>query len=242
MDSCGKSIGDSVVIEDFLQAFDNMCHDLIFDVDLRSHKVVYRSEYHSLYEEIDSLGNGAITGKESENVSDFVRYLSGEDCEQFNRMIEAMLTLYRRLPSDLRGRLCIMSDLKCIFKGNGTMLYKMSPLAKDEASGLPKFILCRVGFPIGANSVVYAQIVGTGDRYVYDMNDKFWRKSSEEKLTEVEKSIIVQASRGLTVAEVAAKLCKSTDAVKSAKKRIFQKLGVRNMAQAMMHATNHKLL
>ena len=242
MDSCGKSVGDSVMIEEFLQAFDNMCHDLIFAVDLRSHKVVFRSEYHSLYEEIDSLGNGTINGKESENVSDFVRYLSGEDCEQFDRMIEAMFALYRSLPSDLQGRLCIMSDLKCIFKGNGTMLYKISPLAKDEANGLPKFILCRVGFPIGANSVVYAQVIGTGDRYVYDMNDKFWRKSSEGKLTEVEKSIIVQASRGLTVAEIAANLYKSTDAVKSAKKRIFQKLGVKNMAQAMMHATNHKLL
>ncbi len=242
MDSCGKSVGDSVMIEEVLQAFDNMCYDLIFVADLWSHKVVYRSEYHSLYEEIDSLGNGLINGKESENVSDFVKYLSGEDCEQFNRMIEAMLALYRRLPSDLQGRLCIMSDLKSVYKGNGAMLYKLSPLVKDETNGLPKFILCRVEFPIGANSVVYAQVVGTGDRYVYDMSDKSWRKSNEEKLTEAEKSIIVQASRGLTVAEIAANLYKSTDAVKSAKKRMFQKLGVKNMAQAMMHATNHKLL
>lgn len=242
MDSSRKGIGDSVLIEDFLRAFDNMCYDLIFAVDLQSCKVVYRSEYHSLYEEIDSSGSGPINGKDCENVSDFVRYLSGDDCEQFDRIIEAMLALYGKLPSDMRSRLCIMSDLKSVYKGNGTILYKMSPLVEDETRGLPKFILCRVEFPMGTDSVVYAQIVGTGDRYVYDMDDKVWHKSSVEKLTDVEKSVMAQAAKGLTVTEIAARLCKSTDAVKSEKKRIFQKLGVNNMAQAMLLATNHKLL
>jgi DNA-binding NarL/FixJ family response regulator len=61
-------------------------------------------------------------------------------------------------------------------------------------------------------------------------------------LTEGEKSVLTLSIQGYTMSEIADRICLSPDTVKKYRQRIFEKLGVRNISEAIAAATNNKLL
>jgi len=61
-------------------------------------------------------------------------------------------------------------------------------------------------------------------------------------LTETERDILRLSSQGYTMDEIATMLCKSIDTIKTYKKRLFAKLEVRSIAEALSYATNYKLI
>jgi len=61
-------------------------------------------------------------------------------------------------------------------------------------------------------------------------------------LTEVERDILRLSSQGYTMNDIADKLCKSIDTIKTYKKRLFAKLEVKSITEALSYATNYKLL
>ena len=61
-------------------------------------------------------------------------------------------------------------------------------------------------------------------------------------LTDGEKSVLTLSIQGYTMAEIADKLCLSTDTIKKYRQRIFEKLDVRNITEAIIAVTNSKLI
>lgn len=61
-------------------------------------------------------------------------------------------------------------------------------------------------------------------------------------LTDGEKSVITLSIQGLTMTEIGDKMCLSPETIKKYRKQIFEKLGVRNISEAIIAATNNKLL
>lgn len=61
-------------------------------------------------------------------------------------------------------------------------------------------------------------------------------------LTDGEKSVLMLSIQGYTMAEIADRICLSPDTVKKYRQRIFVKLNVRNVSEAIVAATNSKLL
>ncbi len=61
-------------------------------------------------------------------------------------------------------------------------------------------------------------------------------------LTEGEKSVITLSIQGYIMSEIADKMCMSPDTIKKYRKQLFEKLGVRNITEAIIAATNNKLL
>ena len=61
-------------------------------------------------------------------------------------------------------------------------------------------------------------------------------------LTESEKSVLTLSIQGYTMSEIADKICLSLDTIKKYRKRIFEKLDVHNISEAIVAATNNKLL
>ena len=61
-------------------------------------------------------------------------------------------------------------------------------------------------------------------------------------LTEGEKSVLTLSIQGYTMSEIADRICLSPDTVKKYRQRIFDKLCVRNISEALAAATNTKLL
>ena len=76
----------------------------------------------------------------------------------------------------------------------------------------------------------------------YDLKGNFWRETELVKLTGREKEILIHSTRGYTINEIANEIFVSPDTVKFHRKKLFEKLGVANISEAITYATNNKLI
>ena len=84
--------------------------------------------------------------------------------------------------------------------------------------------------------------VGSSEYFEYNMTSHRWVRKQMPTLTESEKSVLTLSIQGYTMSEIADKICLSLDTIKKYRKRIFEKLDVHNISEAIVAATNNKLL
>lgn len=120
--------------------------------------------------------------------------------------------------------------------------HKLTPLALTS-DGRIWLALCVVSAS-SHNTPGHIEIhrVGSPDFFEYNRLTWRWDKRSMPTLTDGEKSVITLSIQGFTMLEIADKMCLSPDTIKKYRKQIFGKLGVRNISEAIMAATNNKLL
>ena len=76
----------------------------------------------------------------------------------------------------------------------------------------------------------------------YDIVGNYWKQTELIKLTNREKEILKHSTRGYTINEIAEAIFVSPDTVKFHRKKLFEKLGVANISEAITYATNNKLI
>ena len=79
---------------------------------------------------------------------------------------------------------------------------------------------------------------GANSYYEYLLREHCWKKKYIPELSEMEQEILALSAQGYTMSDMADMLCRSVDTVKASKKRLFTKLGVRNIASAVSFASN----
>ncbi|MDE6023087.1 MAG: helix-turn-helix transcriptional regulator, partial [Muribaculaceae bacterium] len=80
------------------------------------------------------------------------------------------------------------------------------------------------------------------DYWEYDLDFHRWKKRTAPVLNETEKEILTLSIQGLTINAIADQVHRAVDSVKSARRRLFEKLEVNNISEAISYATNYKLL
>ena len=68
-----------------------------------------------------------------------------------------------------------------------------------------------------------------------------WKTKERVIVSETECDIIRMSEKGYTMNEISEKIYKSIDTVKSCKRSLFSKLGVRNITEAVSHTINYRL-
>lgn len=76
----------------------------------------------------------------------------------------------------------------------------------------------------------------------YNTKEKRWIEKLEIRLTEKEREVLMLSVRGFTVEEIATQIYRSKESVKSRCKKIFSKLGVSTMREAIIVAINKRLI
>ena len=77
----------------------------------------------------------------------------------------------------------------------------------------------------------------------YDFEEQKWLPSDKKKhLTTSERNMLIYAARGYTIDEISKLMYRSVDTVKMYRRRIFSKLGVNNISEAIFHAVQQNLL
>lgn len=85
-------------------------------------------------------------------------------------------------------------------------------------------------------------IFGDNFRYTYDFEQKRFLPFNENmELTLMEKAILLRAAKGLTTEQIADNLCRSVNTIKTHKSRLFDKLHVSSMSEAMTFVQNYDL-
>ncbi|MDE7153921.1 MAG: helix-turn-helix transcriptional regulator [Muribaculaceae bacterium] len=137
----------------------------------------------------------------------------------------------------------IQYDFHILNQGHPILVnHKLTPLALTS-DGRIWLALCVVS---ASNHTTPGHIemrrIGSSDFFEYNRITRRWDKRSIPTLTDGEKSVITLSIQGFTMLEIADKMCLSPDTIKKYRKQIFEKLGVRNISEAIIAAANNKLL
>ena len=155
----------------------------------------------------------------------------------------AGFAFYEGIPVKERKEWYISCDFHILDNGRKTLVnHKMTPL-ELTSDGRIWLALCVVTAATHADAGhIEMHHAGTSDFYEYNVVSRKWKKKRMPVLTDGEKSVLMLSIQGYTMAEIADKICLSTDTVKKYRQRIFVKLNVRNISEAIVAATNSKLL
>ncbi len=155
----------------------------------------------------------------------------------------AGFSFYSNLPVEERRDWYIQYDFHIVNNGHPILInHKLTPIALTS-DGQIWLALCVVS---ASNHTTPGHIemhrVGSPEYFEYNRLTRRWNKRSLPTLTEGEKSVITFSIQGYTMSEIADKMCLSPDTIKKYRKQLFEKLGVRNITEAIVAATNNKLL
>lgn len=120
--------------------------------------------------------------------------------------------------------------------------HKLTPLALTS-DGRIWLALCVVSAATHTNAGhIEMHRTSSSDFFEYNLNTRRWNKRQMPVLTEIEKSVLSLSIQGYTMSEIADKICLSLVTIKKYRQRIFEKLDVRNISEAIIAAVNSKLL
>lgn len=76
----------------------------------------------------------------------------------------------------------------------------------------------------------------------YSREGRRWKQHTRGKLSVEERHILLLSAQGYKMEEIADRICKSLDTVKFYKKRLFEKMEVDNITEALFYALNYRLI
>jgi len=83
---------------------------------------------------------------------------------------------------------------------------------------------------------------GDNKIFKYDLEGDYWKATEKIKLTSREKEVLQYSIRGFTINEIAEAIFVSPDTVKFHRRKLFEKLEVVNISEAIAYATNNRLV
>ena len=78
--------------------------------------------------------------------------------------------------------------------------------------------------------------------FEFNLETDSWERKQKVKLSERETEILSLYAGGLTINEIAEKIFISSDTVKFHRRKLFEKMGVDNITEALSYATHNKLI
>ncbi len=145
----------------------------------------------------------------------------------------------------IEERLCYSISYDFHIQNNGDSFlvnHKLTPLAMDP-NGHMWLAVCYVSISNHDEpGNVVVRKLGQSEFWKYDLDLDRWFTMPGVKLSDGEKEVLLLSARGLTVEEIAARVHRAKDSIKSRRRAIFEKLGVRSISEAIAFAVNYKLI
>ena len=171
----------------------------------------------------------------------FLQCTPKEEHNMLHEINEVAFEMFFKMGDD-EARTCVVSYDYHLVHGSrrGLVSQQMTPLAFNQ-SGQLWLGLCVISL---SHNKEPGNLVLKSDRraMIYDFDRHIWNLLAPVQLSADEKSVIQLAAKGYTIEQIAEKMCKAVDTVKQCRRRLFAKLGVDNIAEAVVFAINNKLL
>ena len=226
------------------------------DEYIRSAEAFSRSSYQSVYI-IDyfrqnflyvSSNPMFLCGLSSERVNElgyrfYLDFVPEDEQPMLLTLNKAGFAFYNDIPVQERKDWYISYDFHLLNEGKKILVnHKLTPLALTS-DGRIWLALCVVSAATHTDAGhIEMHRVGSSEYFEYSTVSRRWIKKQMPTLTDGEKSVLTLSIQGYTMSEIADKIYLSTDTIKKYRKHIFEKLEVRNISEAIVAATNNKLL
>lgn len=224
---------DSVISA--LNATERLTFSSMFVIDFMQGRVAYRTRKLMFFDD------ATPDDFQRESTIPYWRIAQDDDFKEMLMAKDAYLNLIKELAPEQRNCQTCVIDYRVRLKCRTYMVcQKFTPLKLDADGRLLLGLFCITSS--SHKSSGHIAVFGNGFRYVYDFDGKqFYRFEKKIDLTPAEKDILIMASKGLTTEEIAYDLNKSVNTVKTHKRRIFEKLQVSSMNEAVFYALNYDL-
>lgn len=177
----------------------------------------------------------------SNGIDFFIKHVP--ECEQ-KRILEvsySALRKVRELSTNSYDNFTLSYNLHIFVEGKSRLVsHHFSPLF-SSSNGRVLFALCTIGLAPNPQSNYFVLKAGT-QLFRYDFTQKEWFEDHKINLSQVEMDILILIAQGLSTESIADLMCRAVDTIKSAKKKIFKKLGVKNSVEALAYVINYRLL
>jgi DNA-binding CsgD family transcriptional regulator len=228
----------------------------IADILVKTHEAIARMTYKSLYiidyfkknflyvsdNPLFLCGNTADEVKEN-GYSHYMENVPDEEFLLLEEINRAGFDFFEKTPHEDRYKYTISCDFY-IKNGKKKILinHKLTPILLTK-EGKVWLASCLVSLSPG-NKSGNVEIRKSGQMlfWRYSFENHRWNEITGLALNNIEKEILILSKQGLTMIEIADKLCFGIDSIKSHKKNIFKRLGVKNVAEAIAFAECYKLL
>lgn len=226
---------------DFLQvvkAFENTTYQSMYVIDYLKQGFDYVSDNRLFLcgrtpEEIVAMG-----------YEFYIHHAPTKDQELLLKINEVGFKFYDGIPVADRKQYSITYDFHLITAEKRKILvnHKYTPIFLTDEGKIWK-ALCI--FSLSNNTEagnIQIQRQGSNIIYEYDEVGEVWKTREKVNLSSRETEILMYASQGLSIYEIGDKMCIAPDTVKFHRKKLFEKLEVPNISQAIAVATSYKLI
>ncbi len=174
----------------------------------------------------------------------YFKYVTKPDLDLLLKINTVGFEFYEKTPIEERRSYTISYDFHIKNQEGKKILInqKLTPLflTKDGKIWKAICIISLSDAQESGNIKVYKK--GDNKIFKYDLEGDFWKATESIKLTSREKEILRYSTRGYTINEVAEAIFVSPDTVKFHRRKLFEKLEVVNISEAIANATNNKLI
>ncbi|KFF09205.1 response regulator transcription factor [Chryseobacterium luteum] len=174
----------------------------------------------------------------------YFKHVKPDDLELLLRINEVGFNFYENIPVEERKKHIISYDFHLVkdSKKNILINHKLTPLFLTNEGKIWK-AMCIVSLSQN-NKSGNIEILkdGSDEIWKFNLSQNEWVKSTKIKLTERETEILFLYAQGLTINEIAEKIYLTPDTVKFHRRKLFDKINVQNITEALSYATNNKLL
>ena len=174
----------------------------------------------------------------------YFKYVVKEDLDLLLKINTIGFDFYQNIPVEERIHHTISYDFRLKNPSGKTFLVnqKLTPVFLTNDGKIWKSI-CIISLSSelqSGNIKIYKK--GENKIYSYDLEGGFWKMMKKIELTSREKEVLQYSIRGFTIANMAESMFVSADTIKFHKRKLFTKLGVGNIAEAIAYATSNKLI
>lgn len=219
-------------------------------------KAFSRSTYQGVYI-IDYFKKGFVyvsdnisklCGQPAEKIKDFgyelyIKHVPSKEQEMLKEINKKGFDLFETIPVGERNEYTMQYDFHITNERKFHMVHHtLTPLtlAKDGKIWLA---LCTISMSSRSS---YGHIVMKRENsktyFEYDLERHRWAERTAITLSEMERNILWLSTQGFTMTEIADKLFKSIDTIKSCKRNLFARLGTKNIAEALYYVVNYRLI
>ncbi|WP_027385839.1 response regulator transcription factor [Chryseobacterium gregarium] len=234
------SIEEEVQLNNYLQvteAFSRVSYMSVYIIDYQNRNFEYVSDNplflcgHSA-EEVKMMGYNF-----------YFKYVQKNDLDLLLKINQAGFDFYERIPVSERKLYTISYDFHLLNKDKAILInHKLTPIFLTGTGKIWK-AMCIVSLSThteSGNITVFKQ--GTNEFWSYHIKEDIWKNEQKVKLTERELDVLRYYAQGYTINEIAEKIFVSPDTIKFHRRKLFDKMHVNNISEALSYVTNNKLL
>lgn len=224
-------------------------HEVLHAFARTSYTSVYIIDYEKQTFEYMSENPLFLCGHSSEEVKEmgyafYFKYVTEEDLDLLARINSIGFDFFEGIPVEERTRYTISYDFHLKSdKGKKILVHhKLTPVFLTELGKLWKAI-CVVSLSAekGSGNIKITK-QGINNIFLFDLLDNRWKTVEKINLSDREREILQLSIRGFTINEIAEETFVSPETIKFHRKKLFNKLKVTNISEAIFYAANSRLL